>query len=254
MFQRNKISDLKIPYNQKDFVSERAKVQYIGNCTRPDLSAPAQLLANSSTDPSIEDINKLSKLIKYCHSTFDVGLNFVPLDQDSVRLVLFTDASFANAKDWKSQIGFVLIAVDKDMNANIVHYGSSRCKRVARSVMAAEIHGLTYGWDNAYIGKTMLEEILGKEIKIDVYVDSKTLFNIITKYSTTMEKRLQIDVAAIRESAERRELNRFGWIPGTANPADALTKETVKNSNPLRSLLNSNRLFLDEKGASFVQA
>ena len=197
LLQQSKMEELKIPNNQEDFESERAKIQYIGNCTRPDLSAPVQLLASSSANPSKEDFRSLSMIIKHCYETCDVGLSYVPLDRNSVRLVLFTDASFANAKDLKSQIGFVLVALDKNMNANIVHYGSSRCKRTTRSVMAAEVHGLTFGWDNAFVVKAMLEEVLGTKIRIDVYVDSKTLFNVIVKYSTTMEKRLQIDVAAI---------------------------------------------------------
>ena len=49
-----------------------------------------------------------------------------------------------------------------------------------------------------------------------------------------------IDIMAIRESYESRELSEIRWINGHDNPADAMTK-----SNPNRSFekfLNSNQL------------
>lgn len=56
----------------------------------------------------------------------DMGLNFVSLDLSSTRLVLPSHASFANPKESKSKVGFVLILADDNGNAKIVHYGSSR--------------------------------------------------------------------------------------------------------------------------------
>lgn len=53
--------------------------------------------------------------------------------------------------------------------------------------MASEIFGLSYGLDNAVVAKKMLEEILGKSIPLDVYIDSNTLFNLISKYVNTKE-------------------------------------------------------------------
>lgn len=47
---------------------------------------------------------------------------------------------------------------------NAIHYGSQRCGRVTRSVSAAEVFGLVYGYNNAYVARSMLSEILGTEI------------------------------------------------------------------------------------------
>jgi hypothetical protein len=38
----------------------------------------------------------------------------VPLDMNSLSLLVFTDASFANNKDLSSQIGFVIILIDRN--------------------------------------------------------------------------------------------------------------------------------------------
>ena len=43
-----------------------------------------------------------------------------------------------------------------------------------------------------------------------------------TRNAATLEKQLQIDVAALRESHNFGEMHRVGWIPGSANPARLL--------------------------------
>jgi hypothetical protein len=45
----------------------------------------------------------------------------MPLDMNSLSLLVFTDASFANNKDLLSQIGFVIILTDCNQSANILH-------------------------------------------------------------------------------------------------------------------------------------
>jgi hypothetical protein len=40
------------------------------------------------------------------------GLTFIPLDINSLSLLVFTDASFTNNKDLLSQIGFIIILTD----------------------------------------------------------------------------------------------------------------------------------------------
>lgn len=114
--------------------------------------------------------------------------------------------------------------------------------------MAAEVHALLYGFDNAYFGKHMMEEILGKRIEIDGYVYSRTVFNVIAKNSSTLEKRLQIDIHAMRESHTKGDLRYLAWIPGSQNYADGMTKSMVSNSHPLWKLINSNKMEITPTG------
>lgn len=51
-------------------------------------------------------------------------------------------------------------------NANTVHYGSTRCHLVTRSVLTSEIHALLQGSDAVYVIRHILTEILGKRIEI----------------------------------------------------------------------------------------
>ena len=76
---------------------------------------------------------------------------------------------------------------------------------------------------------------------IIVCTDSYSLYECLVKLGTTQEKRLMIDIMALRQSYERRELFEIRWINGQDNPADAMTKanpnralETFVDTNSLR--------------------
>ena len=103
--------------------------------------------------------------------------------------------------------------------ANLVNWGSSACQRVVRLVMAAELLALVYGFDCAFVVQSALEDIYGYAIPIHVFVDSRTVFNLIAKDANSLEKRLQIDAYAIRQSYRRGELRSLAWIPGEVKPS-----------------------------------
>lgn len=42
----------------------------------------------------------------------EMGLNFVSLDFQTLQMVLLTGASFANSKESKTQLGFIIIIAD----------------------------------------------------------------------------------------------------------------------------------------------
>ena len=100
--QSGKLRGLCLPETQKDLVSVRAQAQYIGCCTRPDLCAPVQLLAPDVTQPTRATFSAMKKIVQWCHDTSDIGLRYIPLDMETLRLCLFTDASFANTHELKS--------------------------------------------------------------------------------------------------------------------------------------------------------
>jgi len=68
----------------------------------------------------------------------------------------------------------------------------------------------------------------------------------MVKLGITKEKRLMIDIMAIRQSYERRELSEIRWIAGDSNPADAMTKPTANKS--LESLISANYLSIKIQG------
>lgn len=74
---------------------------------------------------------------------------------------------------------------------------------------------------------------------------SRALFDVITRDAMTAEKRLKIDVLALGESYDKKELCRIAWIPVTSNPADQPTKPTFSKSSPLFEIMLLNNFALD---------
>ena len=203
-----------------------------------DLSVAAQ-----STEPSEKDVKALNKRIQWQIENPARGLRFVKLDKGSLELVVFTDASFANNQDLSSQIGYVLVLADSTGNANVLHWSSTKCKRVTRSVLASELYGMAHGFDMGASVKSTVDRMLEMNLPLVICTDSKSLYECLVKLGTTQEKRLMIDVMCLRQAYERREIAQVRWINGESNPADAMTKS--KPSNALKRLLNTNKLQMD---------
>lgn len=183
------------------------------------------------------DFKSLNTLLKYCQMTSTVGLKFGPPDHRSTSLTLFTEFSFANTNNLKSQIEYILALGDESNRANIIHYKSSRCKPVCQSLIAAEILALVYGIESTYAVRFMIEEIIVREFRTGGSVDSKTLFDIIAESAARLEKKLQIDVLALRQIQEISELKAMSWKAGAQIETDILKKFLSKPSNWLRTLM-----------------
>ena len=246
--QTDKIDRLESSTTQKGFASMRALAQYVGVNVRPDVCAPIQLIAPGSEPTTKEQFTSLRKAVEFLKETKEIGLTYVKLNMEEIKIVVLTDASFANAEGLKSQLGYLILLVDDTGRCNVLHYGSNRCRRIARSVMAAEIQALILGFDYAYLIKDQLDEILGRDVKIEAVVDSKTTFNVVAKEGKTTERRLQIDIMTLRQSYDNGELSRINWVPGPMNPSDPLTMPTLNKSNALYKIMVENRLELDIDG------
>ena len=116
---------------------------------------------------------------------------------------------------------------------------------MTRSTLASEIYGIVAGVDIAIaIGSTIdivMLQLKLPPVPIVVCTDSYSLYECLVKLGTTKEKRLMIDIMALRQSYERRELAEVRWINGIDNLADPMTK-----AGPNKSL----EKFLDTNEAS----
>ena len=91
----------------------------------------------------------------------------------------------------------------------------------------------------AFTIKRELEIILEKGIRLQMFTDCKSLFDIITKCSGTTEKRLLIDIKSVREAYDDFEISDVGFVRSENNPADGFTK--VKPNSALQKILHGNR-------------
>ena len=183
---------------------------------------------------------------------------YVQLDMERLKLFRLIDASFANNKDMSSQMGYVIVlgneitASDSSfkIRGNIVHWSSTKCKRITRSVLASEIYAMAHGVDIAIAIGGTIDMIMARlslpKVPVVVCTDSLSLYECLVKLGTTKEKRLMIDIMALREAYERGELKDIWWIDGRDNPADSITKPGPNTA--METLIDTNKLELRVQG------
>ena len=122
-------------------------------------------------------------------------------------------------------MGFIIFLIDKESRSVPVLWSSKKIKRVARSTLTAEALALTEAVDSAVFIKVALEDVLGRHTPpITAYVDNKSLADVVKTTHVPAEKRLIIDLGAMREMVEKEELV-VEWIPNEKQLADVLTKQ-----------------------------
>lgn len=185
---------------EAEFIGPRSLTPNIGFNCRPKVCATVQSIA-----PQNENITKVQNksselMIELLEKTPTQRLDSEKLDLSSMRFVILSDATFANALDLKSQIGYITLIVEKLCCADIAHYTSRRFHRVWRSVIAAEIQALVHSVDIGMVITETLRELLLRIVKKEAYVDRQILFHVVTKNSNTDDCWLQIDVFVMKES------------------------------------------------------
>jgi hypothetical protein len=72
------------------------------------------------------------------------------------------------------------------------------------------------------------------------------LYECFVKLGTTKEKRLMINIMAMRQTYEHQEIYDVRWINGESNPADAMTK--VSPNQALEQFITTNSITIKLQG------
>ncbi len=126
-------------------MTQRARNAYVASICQ--LKASFDLFfAAQSIEVSSKDITTLNKRLQWQIDNHSRDLKYVKLDSTTLQLMIFTNSFFANNQNLFSQIDYVIYLVDSKY-VNIVHWSSIKCKRVTRSVLAAELYALAHDFD-----------------------------------------------------------------------------------------------------------
>ena len=130
------------------------------------------------------------------------------------------DRLFTNNKDLSSQIRYKIILTNKtrdlykentfQLKGNLIHYSSTKSKHVTQSVLALEVYSIVGGVNMAIMINTTIK-IITNQLRflvtlIIIYIDLYLLYKCLVKLGTTKEKRLIINIIAIRQLYKHREL------------------------------------------------
>jgi hypothetical protein len=162
-----------------------------------------------------------------------------------VEVAVFMDAGFGTNKDFSSQIGVITALRDPvSTRINLINVSSGKAKRVARSALAAETLATSDAFDVGYVLKKNMELMLGRTVKLILYTDARSLYHIMISLAPVpTERRLAIDIAAVREGYEKRDISEIVLIKGDSNPADGCTK--FDSNGALQRMLHTNAIVIE---------
>ena len=215
----------KIPKNStfKEYRQLRAKLAWLTH-TRPDIccavALAAQVTEKMFTEDSRKAIKGLNAIIPHLFSNEKLVLRYPKLDLSSLRIQVYSDASFASNADLSSQVGNIIFLADDSGTCQPIAWYSHKIKRVSRSVLGSEVLAFADAFDMTYLLKHDLQALI--------------------KQTVTAEKRLMIDVKGTREAYRKREIEVIGFVRTDFIPADCLTK--ITKSEMLMSILKTGNL------------
>ena len=179
-------------------------------------------LATRANCATVEDLIRARKVLRRLQE-FQSYILF-PCINDSWFLYVFTDASLANLPDGVSSSLGVVIFITDGVKSCPLSWHANKIKRVVRSTLAAETLALLEGLEEALYLRSVLGEFnVGKLIPIIGYVDNKSLVEALYSTKLVNDKRLRIDLGAIKEMLNK-EVEQIKWLPGSSQLANCLTK------------------------------
>ena len=172
----------------------RMRLAWLSN-SRPDclfeISQIAHVTESMFEGSKKQVIKRLNKAVKYAINN-QLSLKIRRLETKSLRIIGFSDASFANNADLSSQLGYIIFLGDRHDNVVPICFKSYKARRVTRSVMAGEVICFSDLFDAAAALSQDLAILLRKQVPVQLLTDSKSLFDGISKGSRTSEKRTML--------------------------------------------------------------
>lgn len=110
--------------------------------------------------------------------------------QRDLRIIAFSDTSFANYEKLRIQLEYVILLTDNTQRTRWLLYASIKCDLYVRSVFGEKKnYSMADCLDAAFMIKHDLKNITGLRIPIMLLTKSERLFKIIVKSTSTTKKK-----------------------------------------------------------------
>ncbi|KAK4327467.1 hypothetical protein Pmani_002131 [Petrolisthes manimaculis] len=233
----NKLEDCN-KTEQENLRSLVGQIGWMSTNTRPDVSYDVLNMSCVLNHPKVENVIQANKCLRRLEIV-DSCLRFPHLgDLSNVKLIVFSDASHASLPDgYSSAGGFIIFLVGENGKSCPFAWEAKKIRRVVKSTLAAETLAASDAVDMCYFLGTVLSEILfhvndKNVIPICSYVDNHSLVENVHSTKNVSEKRLRIDLAALKELVQEGHVM-LKWVKSNVQLADCLTKKGVNTQNLL---------------------
>ena len=241
-------------------------LNWVARVCRPDISYELSVLQSIQKKAVVQDLLDCNRLLRDVQESPDVGLFFAygAVDFDQAAILSITDASYAANFDTgrdgeplgnRSQSGRMLCLASSEFmetgsgKVYMLDYHSNVIRRVCRSTLQAETLSMVQGYEEAEHLRTVLYGMrygLDGEwrvaaldhIDIHLVTDCRSLEAHLKQAgtSTTSDKRLAIDMSALRQMIWRCRGELHGdSLYGDGVPDNGTTKATWVETNSMVS-------------------
>ena len=192
------IKPIKLTNNEtidKDHLqSQIGKLLWISSQTRPDIAFDVCQLGTNFKNSGEKEIKYANKVLTHLKQD-SVQIKYKYLGKnDDLKLVIYADASHGNLCDGGSQSGYLIFLVGENRKSSLINWQSKRIKRVVRSSLAAETLALSDAIDDGVYISELISELFfngSKQIPIEVYTDSKSLFDALNSKKKCSRKKIK---------------------------------------------------------------
>ena len=179
---------------------------------------------NTATVQDLLQANKVLRNVKQSNVSLKYGTLKQPL-----KLVVYCDASYTNLKDGASLGGMIVFLVDSEGRASVITWMSRKLRRVCRSTITAETLSLLDAMDSSMLLLHILSELIDQKLcTTEIYTDNMSLTEAVYSMKAVEEKRLGVEIGALRESMKQKEIT-VHWVDTKNQFADVLTKQGANN-------------------------
>lgn len=237
--------------NKKEKTSLRAcvgRLNWAVQGTRPDMAFDMIDLSTKFKKGRIEDLMLAVKSLRRLQE----GNSFVifpAMKLEEASLIIFTDAAHANLNDGLSSTAArVVFLVDKSGRCSTLAWHANKIKRVVRSTIAAEALSLEEGIEEAIFLRHMIWNLISmptESLPIIAIVDNKSVVEAVHSTKMVDDKRLRLNIGAIKQALVEKEVSRLVWCPGNLQLANVMTKRGTTGYQ-LMEILQSGCIQMDQ--------
>lgn len=234
------------PGEISEYRSLAGTLMYLGTSVMPQASLATSLMQQRINNLRVVHVVEANSMLKDILLLKPV-LHFPSIEGivSSAIVVSFSDAAHGGKEfDYGQTGGVTGLRVSQSGSNDELYYGiswtSGKQRRISHSSFGAEIIAAADVDERGFDMRETIREIFPHcEVKHEMIVDSKALFDTITTLHECREYRLRRTVSRIRHSFESHELDVVRWLPGKLNMADALTKRNMVQWVNLNGLLST---------------
>ena len=149
--------EMEEPVTEKERHSLRALIgslQYAAVNTRPDLCAQLSWLQSQINCAKVETLVEGNKCLHEAKMFAETKITLQPLEDEQMRFLAFTDASFPSSKNPDAQQGMLIMASEERLaqnqssKVNAILWHSKKIQKVTTSTLSAESMAATCALDN----------------------------------------------------------------------------------------------------------